>query len=378
MGQVQSAGFLIDHHCHGVVPIDLDADAFEDLISESFALPPLGTSHWDKPIGLSIRRWCAPVLDLPKFAEPEAYVTRRKELGAEEVNRRFLQGSGIGCFLVDSGNRPESLCSVDDLGAVSGASSFEVVRMESVAERVIRDQCSAEEYASALERALEESVHERVVGLKSVVAYRATLRIDNAAPSAAEVVSAAGRWLQEIEETGVVRITDPVLERHIIWIGADLARTKGLPVQFHIGLGDPDIELNAVDPSHLTQYFKAVEPWTVPMTLLHCYPFHRESGLIAENFPNLYFDVGFVQNWSGPSYQRMMAEALELAPFTKQLFSTDAFGLSELYFLGAMRFRTSLRSVLDDWIDREECTADYARRIEAWIGSENARRIYPL
>ena len=97
-----------------------------------------------------------------------------------------------------------------------------------------------------------------------------------------------------------------------------------------------------------------------------------------ENFPNIYFDVGFVQNWAGPSYQNMMKEALELAPFTKQLFSTDAFGLSELYYLGAMRFRNSLRNILDNWIELDECTPEYADQIMAWIGGANARRIYAV
>lgn len=376
MNTTQTTGELIDHHCHAVIPNDLTAEEFADLLSESFAPAPLGTSHWDKPIGLSIRRYCAPVLDLPKFSSPEDYVARRNELGATEVNRRLLQQSGITHYLVDSGNRPESLCSVPELGAIAKAPSYEVVRMESVAERIVREGVSAEGYAEALEAALESGLHANVVGLKTVVAYRSTLRIDNTAPAPSEVASAAGRWLREFEKSGKARITDPVLERHIMWSGADLARSKGLPVQFHIGIGDPDIELNAVDPSHLTQYFRAVEPWNVPMTLLHCYPFHREAGLISENFPNIYFDVGFIQNWAGPSYQNMMQEALELAPFTKQLFSTDAFGLSELYYLGAMRFRNSLRNILDNWIELDECTPQYADQIMTWIGSDNARRIY--
>ena len=138
-----------------------------------------------------------------------------------------------------------------------------------------------------------------VVGLKSILAYRATLRIDYGSPTPAEVEAAAGRWLAEIEQTGTVRLTDPVIERHLIWTGADVARERGFPIQFHIGIGDPDIELHRVDPSHLTPWIKAVEPWGFPITLLHCYPFHREAGLMAENFPQVYFDVGFALNWVG-------------------------------------------------------------------------------
>ena len=369
---------LIDHHCHGVVPSDVSAERFERLMSEAFAPAPLGTTHWDKPTALAIRRWCAPVLDLPKFCPPEDYLARRSELGAAEVNRRMLRAAGFEMLLVDSGNRPAELCSVTALGELAGVPSFEVVRMESVAETVAAAGVEAGSYAAAFQAALAEAVHDRVVGLKSVVAYRATLAIDYARPTDAEVRAAAGRWLKEVEETGRARLTDAVLERHLLWTGADLARQRGFPVQFHIGIGDPDIELNKVDPSLLTPFIKQAEPWGFPITLLHCYPFHRQAGLMAENFPAVYFDIGFVLNWSGPSYQRIMDEALELAPFTKQLYSSDAFGLSELYFLGALRFRTSLGRALDRWVSEDECRPEEAARIMRLVARDNARRIYPL
>jgi len=188
----------------------------------------------------------------------------------------------------------------------------------------------------------------------------------------------AGAWLQEIEKSGEVRITDAVLERHLIWLGAEIAREKSMPIQFHIGVGDPDIELNKVDPSLLTPFIRAVDPWKFPITLLHCYPFQRQAGLMAENFPYVYFDVGFVLNWAGPGYQRIMDEAMELAPFTKQLYSSDAFGLSEFYYLGAMRFSMALRHTLDRWIADDELPANEAGRIMRLIAHDNAKRIYKI
>ncbi|MDP6474395.1 MAG: amidohydrolase family protein [Alphaproteobacteria bacterium] len=370
---------LIDHHCHGVMPEDLTLERFEDSLSEAFAPAPAGTSHWDKPVTLAIRRWCAPLLDLPKFAAPEDYVARRRELGAGTVNERFLRAAGFEALLVDSGNRPDELCSVEELGVIADVPAREVVRMESIAESTVESGAiGAAGYAEAFEAALRASLNDNVVGLKTVVAYRATLAIDYTPPGADEVTQAAGAWLAEAEKSGRARMTDAVLERHLMWLGADIAREKGYPVQFHIGIGDPDIELNKVDPSLLTPFLRAAEAWKFPITLLHCYPFHRHAGLIAENFPYVYFDVGFVQNWAGPSYQRIMDEALELAPFTKQLYSSDAFGLAELYYLGALRFRTSLARALGRWIDEDEMAAGEAARIVDLIGRSNARRIYPL
>ena len=55
---------LIDHHCHGVSPAELDFAAFQALFSESYKPAPAGTTEFQKPLGLAIRRFCAPVLDL--------------------------------------------------------------------------------------------------------------------------------------------------------------------------------------------------------------------------------------------------------------------------------------------------------------------------
>lgn len=370
---------LVDHHCHGLMPHDLSADQFEDAISEAFAPAPPGTSHWDKPVALSIRRWCAPILDLPPFPAPEDYVARRAEIGATEVNKRFLRAAELDTVLVDSGNRPDELCSVKEVGELAGAKSKEIIRIESVAERLVaRGGILAQDYSVALEAELRDALHSNVVGLKTIVAYRSSLAINYSAPDKTEIHGSVDKWLSQVEKTKVVRITDPILERHLLWLGADIAREMQFPMQFHIGIGDPDIQLNKVDPSLLTPFIRAVEDWKFPIALLHCYPFHRQAGLMAENFPFVYFDVGFVQNWVGPSYQRIMEESLELAPFTKQLYSSDAFGLSELYYLGALRFRTSLANILSDWVAKDELVAGELKRIITFIGRDNSRRIYPL
>lgn len=368
---------LIDHHCHGLVPKDLSDADFAAGISEAYAPPPRGTSHWDKPTGLAVRAHCAPLLGLDPFCSPKAYTERRRKLGAKKVNEIFLRAARLEALLVDTGNKPERLVDVARMAKLAGVPAYEVVRMESVAERVAAAGVSVAGFANAFEEALE-SAAKTAVGLKSIMAYRATLAVETRAPDAHEVAEAAGRWLKAIEETGRVRITDPVLEAHLVWTGAGLARERGLPLQFHIGVGDPDITLHAVDPSHLTAFFRTSESWGVNFTLLHCYPFHREAGVLAENFPHVYFDVGFILNWVGPSYARILGEALEFAPFTKQLYSSDAFALAELYYLGALRFRTALRRHLDAWIREGECTARDAERIVEFIARGNARRIYPL
>jgi hypothetical protein len=69
---------------------------------------------------------------------------------------------------------------------------------------------------------------------------------------------------------------------------------------------------------------------------------------------------------------------MEVAPFTKQVYSSDGFGAAELHYLGAQHFRAGLARVLDGWLTDGGCTLDEAVRIATLISSENARRIYPL
>ncbi|AJC16093.1 amidohydrolase family protein [Pandoraea sputorum] len=367
---------LIDHHCHGTIRAPLDRTGFEALLSESYMPPPEGASQFDKPLGLLIRRHCAPVLDLEPFATPQAYVERRQALGVEEVGRRLLRASGIGMYLVDTGHRSARLTDVAGVAELANAPAREVVRIESVIEGVAREGGDAATFAQRCEAELRARCV-NAVGLKSVVAYRSTFKIDQTRPSPQEVEAAASRWLSSLGDEAP-RLSDTVLLRFGLWMGIDVCREKRFPLQLHVGFGDPDVYMHACDPTHFTDFLKATEPLGVPITLLHNYPFIREAGWLAEIFQHVYYDVGAILNFLGPSALSAMRHAMEMGPFYKQLFSSDAFGLPELHYLGAVQFRIMLGRVLDSWIADGACTLADAERIAEAISVGNAQRIYPL
>lgn len=367
---------LIDHHCHGVVNTDLDLAGFERLISESYDPPPPGTSRFDSPLGLAVRRWCAPVLGLGPFASPEDYVARRAELGAEEVARSFLGEAGLGALLIDTGYRSDELHDLQAMRELAAVPVHEIVRLEAVAEAVAASGVDASRYPSAYRDALEETSG-KAVGLKTIVAYRGGFSFDPEAPDDAEAVRAAGPFL-EAAASGRARLADPVLLRFGIWSGARLARERGLPIQFHTGWGDADLELHRSNPTLLTGLIREFDRLGVNMVFLHCYPFHRDAAYLASVYGNVYFDVGSALHYHGPSSTGLLAEAMEVAPFSKLLFSSDAFGLAEQYHLGAMLFRRALWEVLDGWIDADHCDVPTASRIAEGIARGNALRIYPL
>ena len=366
---------LIDHHCHGVVTHDLEHDAFEQLLSESYRPPPAGTSQFDKPLGLMVRRYCAPLLDLEPLVSGQRYVERRRELGALEVNRRLLRDCGLACLVVDTGHRGGEIADVPEMSDLSAKPAFEVVRIEAVAEEVKRNGATAESFARDFADELDRrSVH--AAGLKTIAAYRVTFRIDQTAPTETEVSRGIEDWYRKCDEHGAVRMDNVDLVRFGLWRGAELCQDRKFPLQIHVGFGDPDIYMQACDPTCFTDFLRSMEELGVDCTLLHNYPFQRQAAWLAEIFRNVYFDVGVILNFAGPQAQSVMGEGLEIGPFFKQLYSSDAFGLAELYYLGQFQFRRTLKACLDSWIANDMCNTREADRIVAMIARGNAMRIY--
>jgi predicted TIM-barrel fold metal-dependent hydrolase len=364
---------LIDHHVHQALAGDLTSNDFEQLITEGDVPAAPGTTQFDSQVGFAIRRWCAPLLDLEPFAAPGEYLARRAQLGGAKVARRLLRGSGVTRYLIDSGFEAPGSFSLTEMAEVSGSRVDEIVRLEAVAEQLATSGCGASEFAARFRDALWER-SAAAVGLKSIVAYRSGLDFDPEPPSAAEVTAAAGRWLGEAERTGRVRLTDQVLLRHLLWTGAD----RGLPLQLHTGFGDRDLDLHRADPLLTAGFLKQVEPLGVPVMLLHCYPFHRHAGALAQIFPHVYFDVGLALHYTGARADTIVAETLELAPFSKILFSSDAYGPPELHYLGALLWRRAISRVLGAWVAAGDWSEDDAIRVASMIASGNAARAYHL
>jgi uncharacterized protein len=362
---------LVDHHCHAPVRRELDRAAFEQLATEADGPAPAGCTALDSQLGFAIRRWCAPVLDLEPHAGPDEYLARRSELGADEVNRRFLAAAGVAAFLVDTGYAADDLLGPAEMAAAGGSAAGELVRLEAVAERLARDGTTAAGFAAAYADALHAATAD-AAGLKSVIAYRYGLDFDPEPPSGREVREAAGRWLRRVAVVPSARLDDPVLLRHLLWAGVD----RGLPLQFHVGFGDPDLQLDRCDPARMTGFLRAVQPRGTTVLLLHCYPFHRQAGYLAHVFPHVYADVGLAVNYVGARAAAVLAESLELIPFAKVLYSSDAYGLAELHYLGAVLFRRAVDEVVGGWVTTGLWSASDARRVAGMAAAGNAERVY--
>ncbi len=339
-------------------------------LSESGLPEAAAAAGMDHQLGVAVRRWCAPLLGWPRHVDADTWLRHRATMDNAVAAASLLPPAGFEALYVDTGFRSAELLPVDELARLAGARAEPVVRLEALAEEVAASGVSAAGFADAYRDALAAATRS-AVGVKSIVAYRYGLDFDPSPPSASDVVEHAGRWLADISSGGPLRLTDPVMLRFVLWCGVETA----LPLQLHTGYGDSDLDLRRCDPLLLTGFIRATLGRT-RLLLLHTYPFHRQAGYLAQMFPHVYTDIGLAVNHTGIQSEQLVAEMLEVAPFRKVLFSSDAWGLPELHLLGSWLFRRALSRVLGRWVVAGDWSLADARLVVELIGSQNARLVY--
>jgi uncharacterized protein len=355
---------LIDQHAHGCWLSAGDRSRFENALNEA-NVESLADfdSGFDTQLGFAVRAHCAPLLGLPQHAEAEEYWERRGQHTEAGLARIFLRAAGVTDWLIDTGYA-DGVAEVAQVAEVSANRAHEVVRLEQVAEQAAD---SPGDYASAFEQILRQRL-KTAVGTKSVLAYRNGFDGDLTEPSAAEVASAAARW----RDDGGRRLTDRVLLRS----GLHEALRVGKPLQFHVGFGDRECDLHKTNPLLLLDFLR--QSGDTPIVLLHCYPYEREAGYLAQAFNNVYLDGGLSINQLGARSPAFIARLLELAPFRKIVYSSDGFGPAELHYLGTALWRNGIQRVLSGFVDAGDWSVSDAMRVVDLIARGNAARIYRL
>jgi predicted TIM-barrel fold metal-dependent hydrolase len=362
---------LADHHVHGCYTADITRAQFEESINEGSPDPiPAFMTQFDSQLGFAIRRWCSPLLGLERHAPADDYWARRSSLPRREVNRTMLAPAGASRWYLDTGFKGDAITSAAEMAEDSGVPASEILRLEVLAEGLLNDGVPSAGFADAFRAALR--AEGSVVGYKTIAAYRTGFDIDWSRPSDAEVARAVDAW--SAATSGPARLMDPRIIAFGIHEAAELRR----PVQFHVGFGDRDMDLHRSNPMYLLDLLRQRSMAGTPVMLLHCYPYHREAGYLSQAFDEVYFDVGLALNYVGAQSRQIVAESLESGAFAKQLYSSDAFGLSELHVLGSILWRRSMAQVLGAWVREGDWSEADAIRVARMIGRDNAERVYGI
>ncbi len=361
---------IVDNHCHSLLREQPpDDDAFRIHLTES-TFPEIARDH--VPTSLFYQwtlRELAVLLDCD--ATPEAVHAARRERGVEWLTRQIVQRANFKTWLIDTGYGADTTFSLDELRGLAPCRIEEVLRLEPMIERLILEASSFEGFIDAYRASLAGLRDRAIVGMKSVIAYRTGLHVQDvergeAAKAFAIVHDAAKR-------DGRLRIESKPLLDHLVVIAVEESAGQGVPIQFHTGLGDPDLDLTLVDPAALRLLFSD-RFRAAPIVLLHTgYPYIRSLAYLAAMFPNVYADMGETILFAAGEATEIYRELLGLAPASKLLFSTDASLVPELYWVGARIGRRALGRVLDEHIADgaidERVALDWAERM-LWRNSE--------
>jgi uncharacterized protein len=364
---------VVDNHCHGVLsgtePVSVAElrHRFSECAGDPF--PPdhtATTGHY-----LWMLRQVAEVLG----CEPEegAVVAARAERSRDELDALFLRSAGISWLLIDDGYPdPDTVSSREETAERLGGSVGWVERVETVAARLVGEHQKFARFDEALRAHLASARERGVVGLKSVAAYRSGLAI--AEPKRHEAKEAFKRTRRVPGH----RIQEKPLVDHVVMLTMEAAHAQVMPVQFHTGYGDADANLVLADPLLLAPLLRLFPE--VPVVMLHgAYPYTRKLAVLAATYPNAYVDVSFaIPFLTARELHAVTHEALGAAPASRVLYSSDAVGLPEQHWLGAMRGRRALGAALGDMVILGDMSANEARRLANLILHENAERIYAL
>jgi predicted TIM-barrel fold metal-dependent hydrolase len=251
-----------------------------------------------------------------------------------------------------------------------------LLRLEVLAQNLL---FQAESFDTFLEhfRSTLDPPEPGVAAFKSIAAYRTGLAIE---PVAKEMAAARFDALRQQDVDKPMRLADKLLIDYLVAQALEVAAKHGLPVQFHTGFGDPDLDLRWANPLHLRPLLEDRRYRNASIVLLHAsYPYMREAGYLASVYPQVYLDFGLaVPFLSVAGMRAALRMLLELAPTTKLLYSSDAHFIPELFYLGAKWSRTVLRNVLEEAVRDGDLTAQEAEAVAISILCENARALYSL
>jgi uncharacterized protein len=361
---------IVDNHCHSLLREQPpDDDAFRIHLTESY-FPEIARDHVQH--SLLYRYFLVETAALLGCeATPEAVHAARRARGVEWLTRETVGRANFTTWLIDTGYGSDTTYSLEELRRLAPCRIEEVLRLEPLIERLILESQTFGGFLDAYRGALDGLRDRGIVGLKSVIAYRSGLHVADVARGDAKKAYRAVR--EEGQRDGRLRIESKSLLDYLVVMAVEESARQNVPIQFHTGLGDPDLDLTLVDPAALrflfSERFRAA-----PIVLLHTgYPYVRSLAYCAAMFPNVYADMGETTLFAAGEATEIYRELIGLAPASKLLFSTDASLVPELYWIGARLGRRALARVLDEHISEgvlEERTAlDWAERI-LWRNSE--------
>jgi uncharacterized protein len=361
---------ILDHHAHLFFREEVwRSTPLEAYLSEAY--DPLMLERF-VPDTVTARRG---VRELAGFygCEPirDEVLKARARWNLTDLAKKMFAQCNISQVLIDDGVWPEAMISLPEFSSMTGVPVRRVLRCEFELAKLVEVSSSVTDLFERFERLLRE-VAPSLIGLKSIIAYRTGLDIGH--HGAHDLGVAFTDLKRDLEPASIAQNSTPRINNKSL-----LARDTNLPMQFHTGYGDPDLDLRLANPLHLRPIFESPDLAGLKVVMLHCYPFIKEAGYLASVYPGAFMDLGLtIPYMSTHAMLTSTLEAFHLAPITKILFSTDASRTPELYWLAARQGRRIVARALEQLKNDDDLTFFEAEWAADKILNGNAQGIYRL
>ncbi|KAI0562110.1 Amidohydrolase [Gracilaria domingensis] len=318
----------------------------------------------------------------------KALEQRRATLGVVRLASRCFSAAGIAAILVDDGlDMPEmiplaemSTLGVPFVGRKNKNGVWKRVGRPSSSEKRPRTTVRAVMFLERF-RARLSPLQSGVVAFKSIAAYRCGLNICLNC-SDEELDEKLQETANSMDEGEIgphpLRLSNKEIIGRIVRMALEVADQEEVPIQFHCGFGDTDLRLEQANPCLLKPLLESFP--TVNVVLLHAaWPYVREAAYLTWVFPNCFLDFGLaIPLLSVRGMFQALDNAMEVAPISRLLYSSDAHVVPDMYYLGARWGRRIVAAAVSANVQSGDLTVSEGKAAVRKILADNAIRLYKL
>lgn len=369
-----------DHHVHAPTrgAHQLDVAAFRRPFTEA-SLPKV----WEQRLGSQLGyRWMLRALARLLDVTPDeaTVVAARNAIDLATYHRLLADDANLGASYADDLFAAGECYDLREWSALLGERPvYRVLRIETFVEQQLVDCAGLDDALDVLGAVIDAAAEGGIVSLKSIAGYRCGLAFEPPSDRQRRLAAQQYGQLRALALDGKrARLATKELVDTVVWTALEHAAPLALPMQFHVAFGDDDIVLTRNDPSLMRALFQHGPFRSVPLVLLHCYPYQRQAGYLASIYPNVYVDLGLTIPIVGVRAEQIIDETLELTPIDQLLASTDGHMTPEFQWHGIWVWRWALDRVFSRYVDLGVLEDEEAAQAARAILRENALRIYPL
>ena len=368
---------IIDHHTHSLLrdTSPLSPTGFQRFFTESDD-PRIHADHASQTLFF---RWAVKELAQYFGCDPleEAVLAARNAIPAETLAARMFRDANLPVLCIDYGFGAAANLSPDELAARLPCRIERILRLETMAQDLLAKYDTYDRFLEAFTAKVENARSEGHIGLKSIIAYRTGLAVREWRRE--DVLMAFQQARERFLRDGKVRLADKPLNDTLVLTALEVAERQQMPVQFHTGFGDPDVDLLLANPLYLRPLLHGGRYTHVPFVLLHAgYPYTRELSYLASVVGNVYMDLSLAIPYVAADIPTLVKTALSLAPTSKVLFSTDAYSIPEISWIAARWGRWGIGEALDEWWAGGMISTVEAEEIAHQILHANAEKVYKI